>query len=247
MIAKPGVTTNNPTNSVSPSTSVSPGNSTSPTVTNPGNVSPGVTDDPNDNENTTPSFTSKSKIRYGVPKGYVALTFDDGPGQYTKKIVDLLVANNIKATFFFVGNMVQGNGDLVKYAADNGMSVQSHSWSHPVFSNLSESGQSSEVTKTVNLIESYSGTTVTLLRPPYGSMSHWLRNHLAPLNLQIMLWNRDPRDWAADSSDEIVQAFKKENPSGGVYVMHEKPLTYKALPRIIEYLQNKGLKFAVVN
>ena len=61
-------------------------------------------------------------------EGYVALTFDDGPSEYTKQIVDILLEQQVAATFFFVGRYAVQHQDAVKYAADSQMSVQSHSW-----------------------------------------------------------------------------------------------------------------------
>ncbi|MNW14005.1 hypothetical protein D3C71_2121120 [compost metagenome] len=61
----------------------------------------------------------------------------------------------------------------------------------------------------------------------------------------MLLWNRDPEDWKADTAEEITQYFYNTDPSGGIYLLHEKAVTVKALPAIIEYLKGKQLKFAI--
>lgn len=187
-----------------------------------------------------------SRVSREIPKGYVALTFDDGPSKYTKHIVDILRKYRVHATFFFQGGYAQGSQYLVKYAAKYNMSVQNHSWTHYSFDRMSNYNRSLEISKTNKLLSKLTGKRVTLFRSPYGHESYWLKRHLRIVDMKLMLWNRDPQDWKYNNSYRIVQYFKNYSASGGVYVMHEKSQTVAALPDIIKYLKSKRLKLVVL-
>ncbi len=70
--------------------------------------------------------------RYGYHPGWVALTFDDGPdGRWTPKILDILKAKHATATFFVIGENMQGRPDLVQREVREGDVVGNHTWTHP--------------------------------------------------------------------------------------------------------------------
>ncbi|MNG16227.1 Peptidoglycan-N-acetylglucosamine deacetylase [compost metagenome] len=86
---------------------------------------------------------------------------------------------------------------------------------------------------------------VTLFRPPYGSINDGLEEQVEKQHMKVLMWNRDPEDWDANTRDEIIEYFRKVDPSGGIYVLHEKKHTVEALPAIIQYLKEKDLKFVI--
>jgi len=90
---------------------------------------------------------TENKYEYSLPKGYVALSFDDGPSKYTKEIVDILVEHEVAATFLFVGNKVAHNVEAVKYASEHRMSIGSHSWDH---SKMTDNGDEQNRNKSFN-------------------------------------------------------------------------------------------------
>lgn len=182
---------------------------------------------------------------YSLPDGYVALTFDDGPSEYTKDIVDLLVEHEIGATFLFVGRHASRMPELAVYAEQNGMRVGNHSWDHHDLVLLSQKKMGSNIERSNKALEKIVDAPVTLFRPPYGSMDERLMDAVADMDMKLLMWNRDPKDWKARSAEEVVQYFRDTNPSGGIYVLHEKKVTLEALPAIIRILKKKELKFAV--
>ena len=188
----------------------------------------------------------EEKKLFGLPKNYVALTFDDGPSPFTQRIVDTLTEHKVAATFLFVGENVKRNPDAVIYASQQGMSIGDHSWDHPVMTKISSRNQSEELSKTSSLLESLTHTPVTLFRPPYGSINDTLFAEVKKQHLKILMWNRDPKDWDHKSPDGIVQYFHGVDASGGIYVLHEDKSTVEALPDILNYLQGKkNLTFAI--
>jgi peptidoglycan/xylan/chitin deacetylase (PgdA/CDA1 family) len=181
---------------------------------------------------------------FGLPKGYVALTFDDGPSLYTKMIVDILNEHKVAATFLFVGKNVGNNPDAVTYAFEHGMSIGNHSWDHSVLTKVGHAEQVESLAKTSSIIESLTHTPVTLFRPPYGSINNTLIASAKEQHMKILMWNRDPQDWNAKKPEDIIRYFDEVDSSGGVYVLHEDKLTVKVLPAIIDYLKsNKFVTF----
>ncbi|WP_197029313.1 polysaccharide deacetylase family protein [Alicyclobacillus macrosporangiidus] len=183
---------------------------------------------------------------FSVPKGCVALTFDDGPSQYTKQIVDILSRYHVHATFFFVGNRISMWPEGARAVVEAGDVIGNHSMSHPLLTHLSATAQARQIAQCEAAIESATGLSAKLFRPPYGAYDKATEDALATSHMTLALWNRDPRDWAAKSAAEIVANVLNSDPSGGVYDMHETRLTVEALPAIIEGLQKKHLRLVAI-
>lgn len=180
---------------------------------------------------------------YSLPEGYVALSFDDGPSKYTKKIVDILIEQKVAATFLFIGKNALAHPDAVTYASEHNMSIGNHSWDH---SNLTEAGRTAQkenIAKANQILESLIGSPVTLFRPPYGLINNDLADTVRDQHMKVLLWNRDPEDWHAKTAEDILHYMYDVDPSGGLYVLHEDKLTVEALPEIIKYFKEKNLKF----
>jgi peptidoglycan/xylan/chitin deacetylase (PgdA/CDA1 family) len=103
---------------------------------------------------------------------YIAMTFDDGPSAtLTPKLLDLLAAHHIKATFFVIGENVAEHPEIVARAAREGHEIGNHSWSHPNFGKMSDQAVRSQLQRTDDAIKSATGVRPTLMRPPYGSIT----------------------------------------------------------------------------
>ncbi|WP_165280024.1 polysaccharide deacetylase family protein [Paenibacillus protaetiae] len=186
---------------------------------------------------------SGSEKFFGLPEHYVALTFDDGPSPRTKQIVDILTEHQVVGTFLFVGKNAKRNPDAVIYASEQGMSVGNHSWDHRELTKVTLQDQQDELSDTNQVLESLTHQAVTLFRPPYGAVDDSLMSAAKKQNLKVLLWNRDPEDWNAKKPEDIIRYFHQVKASGGVYVLHEDNNTVKALPAIIQYLQDQHLTF----
>src|ERR1051325_3376516 len=102
---------------------------------------------------------------------YIALTFDDGPNAtLTPKLLDLLAARHLKATFFVVGQNAADHPDILKRAVREGHEIANHSWSHPNLAKMSDEAVRRALQKTDDAISAAIGKRPTLLRPPYGSI-----------------------------------------------------------------------------
>jgi len=182
---------------------------------------------------------------FGLPEGYVALTFDDGPSRYTKDIVDILAEQDIVATFLFVGQNVLQHPQEAKYTAEHDMAIGSHSWDHSQMTANTGEENTINLSKANQALENITGYPITIFRPPYGSIDNQLAGKVQEMEMKVLMWNRDPKDWSAKTPDQIVHYFQTTDPSGGIYLLHEKKLTVEALPEIITYLKSKNLKFVV--
>lgn len=195
---------------------------------------------------TTSDQTAPAPIVWSVPKGNVALSFDDGPSPYTTQIVNILNQYHVHATFFFVGQRVNWWPESVLAVAQSGDEIGNHSLSHPQLPKLSTAGQTTQITKTNQIIANLTGKSVYLFRPPYGEYDKTTEQLISTNHMAIAMWNRDPRDWATHSAKDVIKAFFSVNPSGGIYDMHETPETVKALPTIIRKLQVQHLNIVMM-
>lgn len=181
---------------------------------------------------------------------YIAMTFDDGPNEkLTPKLLDLLAARHIKATFFVIGQNAAAHPDILKRIVREGHEIGNHSWSHPSFAKMSDESVRRELRKTDDAIVAAIGSRPTLVRPPYGSITarqkRWIHDEFG---YQIILWDVDPLDWKRPGPSVITNRIVKETRSGAIILSHDiHPGTIEAMPATLTDLEAKGFKFATVS
>jgi peptidoglycan/xylan/chitin deacetylase (PgdA/CDA1 family) len=185
-----------------------------------------------------------------VDEPYIAMSFDDGPSaKLTPKLLDLLAAHQIKATFFVLGENVAQNPEIVARAAREGHEIANHTWSHPNFGKMSDEGIRRELQKTDDIIRSTTGARPTLLRPPYGSISarqkKWINQEFG---YKIALWDVDPFDWKRPGPAVVCNRILKLTRTGSIVLSHDiHPGTIEAMPSTLSQLEAKGFKFVTVS
>lgn len=181
---------------------------------------------------------------------YIALTFDDGPhATLTPKLLDLLAAHHIKATFFVIGQNVAEHPEIVARAAREGHEIGNHSWSHPNLGKMSDESVRRQLRQTQDAIESAIGTKPTLLRPPYGSLGtrqkRWIHDEFG---YEIILWDVDPLDWKRPGPTVVCNRIVKETRAGSIVLAHDiHPGTIAAMPSTLDQLEAKGFQFVTVS
>ncbi len=181
---------------------------------------------------------------------YIAMTFDDGPSAVlTPKLLDLLAAHHIKATFFVIGENVAEHPEIVARAAREGHEIANHSWSHPNFGKMSQESVRSQLQRTDDAIKSAIGKSPTLLRPPYGSITErekrWIHDEFG---YDIILWDVDPLDWKRPGPAVVRNRILKETRPGSIVLSHDiHPGTIEAMPSTFDQLEAKGFKFVTVS
>ncbi len=194
------------------------------------------------------------------------LTFDDGPSSVTPQILNVLDKYRIKATFFVTGESAQANPDIMKSIVSQGHTIGNHTYSH-VYSSVYSSPEDfkSEVQKCRNAIDDALGYEYTNLvfRFPGGYDS--LTDEANKANYRKILKNIGYKyiDWSCLTGDsnttdptaeylmETLRFSIDSSKSGDIVVlMHDSPtkeITAKTLPKIIEYLYEKGYEFEALS
>lgn len=181
---------------------------------------------------------------------YIALTFDDGPhATLTPRLLDLLAAHRMKATFFVVGQCVVDHPEILRRAAREGHEIASHSWSHPNLGKMSDEAVRRELQKTDDAIVAAIGKRPTLMRPPYGSITarqkHWIHDDFG---YRIIIWDVDPLDWKRPGPSVVCNRILKETRPGSIILAHDiHPPTLEAMPATFDQLARKGFKSVTVS
>ena len=175
----------------------------------------------------------------------VALTFDGGPDGNTAEILDILVANGARATFFVIGKKVAEAPELVARMVAEGHEIGNHSWSHVPFPRLTEPQILAELATTNRAIAAAAdGYEVKIFRPPFGSYSPRVA---AIVPYAPVLWNVDANDWRQVSSAEIARQVGRAKP-GMIILMHSfVGASVRALPEILRQFRARGFTLVTVS
>ena len=190
---------------------------------------------------------SQKMLTYRIDpeKPMVALTFDDGPSQYTPRILDSLKKNEGHATFFEMGNRVGSYPQTVRRIYQMGCEIGSHSYDHPVLGNASVSTITSQLSRTDSNIKKLTGTAPALFRPPYGSVGTNLRNSAGK---PLILWSVDTLDWKYRDSNRVYNHVMSHVRDGDIILMHDLySSTAGAAERMIPELKKKGYQLVTVS
>ena len=199
----------------------------------------------------TSIYAEEGKIIY--------LTFDDGPGgKVTTEILDILKEEKIPATFFLIGNQIEGQEDLVNRIHEEGHSIGLHSMTHDkgkIYS--SNDNFLKEMLESKEIIKNVTGVDTNILRFPFGSnnsgykLQESLVNLLHENNLKIYDWNVDSTDGAnhyASPSLYIKNATSDKSPI--ILLMHCGYInknSVAALPEIIKFYKTQGYEFRKID
>ncbi|MFF4624911.1 polysaccharide deacetylase family protein [Nonomuraea jabiensis] len=177
----------------------------------------------------------------------VALTFDDGPGPYTAKLLDILGKERARATFFVVGSNAAAQPGLVKRMSAEGHLVGNHTWDHKDLSKQATSRITDSLARTEDAVSTAIGQRPALARTPYGTMSQAVRDVATELGLALVDWDVDVEDLFADKAGDIADlAVRKAHP-GAIILMHDiHRETVDAVPDILKRLRGKGYSFVTV-
>ena len=182
-----------------------------------------------------------------VPKEKaVALTFDDGPSRDNDgTILEALQANGAHATFFVLGNRARVDGDIMQMILDAGCEIASHSWDHPQLSKIKWKKAKSQIDRTDRIVSKLlNGYQISLLRPPYGSISKTMRKKVEK---PMILWSLDTEDWKSRNAKKVFNRVKKEVKDGDIILMHDiHPETAEAVKKIVPWLSEQGYDMLTV-
>jgi peptidoglycan-N-acetylglucosamine deacetylase len=180
----------------------------------------------------------------------VALTFDDGPGPYTLRILAVLRQEHVHGTFFEVGRGVTLYPSVTKDLAQAGEVIGDHTESHPSLAALTAVQQRDEVVDAARAITHAGAPVPHLFRPPYGSFNQTTLATLRAEKLLMVLWTVDTSDYARPGVQRIIYVALSGARPGAIILMHDgggdRSETLAALPRIIQRLRQRGYQLVTV-
>ena len=173
----------------------------------------------------------------------VALTFDDGPAGPTPTLLNTLKAYRVPATFFVVGQMVDGRPATARRTYVEGHVVGNHTWDHQQLTLLTWAQQKWEVDVTDNELNQQGIPDTTILRPPYGAYDTNTRS----LGFPLIMWDVDPRDWEGWSAATVRQRVVDAVRPGSIVLQHDlHPNSVDAVPFIVADLHARGYTLVTV-
>jgi cellulose synthase/poly-beta-1,6-N-acetylglucosamine synthase-like glycosyltransferase/peptidoglycan/xylan/chitin deacetylase (PgdA/CDA1 family) len=185
----------------------------------------------------------------------MAITFDDGPSEYTPRVLDILKQKHVPATFFVVGENAEQYPSYIRREYAEGHTIGNHTYSHPNIAAESAERTKFELSTTLRLIEHDTGHGTKLFRPPYNADSEPMTpaeivpiKRAQDLNYITIAESIDPRDWETPTTaDKILNEVLAEKDNGHLILLHDaggdRTATLQALPRIIDTLRAQGYTF----
>ncbi len=175
----------------------------------------------------------------------VALTFDDGPSEYTPAFLDVLREKHVEGTFFEIGQEMPGREDIMRRILREGSEIGNHTMHHVELPGYSELAEDSA------LVESSTHFKPCLFRPPGGAVDSAVISTAAELGMRTITWDVDPADWTNPGSGAVYSRVVEATGPGSIVLMHDgggdRGGTLAALPEIIDTLRARGYRFATVS
>jgi peptidoglycan/xylan/chitin deacetylase (PgdA/CDA1 family) len=184
----------------------------------------------------------------------VVLTFDDGPlPPYTKRVLETLDANCVKATYFLIGQMAQAYPDFVRQIHAAGHTIGTHSQNHPLrFEHMTLPKVEDEVQRGIASVTAALGDpseVAPFFRIPGLLRAATVEDYLASKSIMVWSADFDADDWRHISAAEVVRRAltRLEAKGKGVLLLHDmQPATVVALPRLLAQLKRRGYRIVQV-
>ncbi len=188
--------------------------------------------------------------RVQCPGKYIAMTYDDGPhSQHTPRLLEMLKARNIKATFYLVGTAVNLYPGIVRRTVAEGHEIGNHSQTHRLLSKLSDDEVRKELTGCQDAIIRAANVKPRTMRPPYGGLTQRQREWVhAEYGYPTILWSVDPLDWKHPGAAVIGQRILAGASAGGIVLSHDiHGQTVDCMPATLDALIAQGYQFVTVS
>jgi peptidoglycan-N-acetylglucosamine deacetylase len=197
----------------------------------------------------TLSYTPYVRIA-GTQHKELALTFDDGPGPYTPKVVAVLKRQHVPGTFFEVGIAEKYFHDATSKIVAAGYPIGDHTLNHAPMSQISPAAQRTQLLAQTVQIGQYGAPFPRLFRPPYGLWNSATLALLRKYKMLMVMWTVDTSDYTRPGVATIVHSAVSGARPGAIILMHDaggdRSETVAALPKIIRALKARGYKLVTV-
>ncbi len=188
-------------------------------------------------------FTATCQVKVCDVK-QVAITFDDGPSKYTAELLDALKENDIRVTFFLVGNRMSTYKTTVKREVAEGHEIGYHSWTHAFQTKLTSSKIASDYKKAARTLKSIAGGEFTVWRTPGGARNDRV---LQQIDLPHIMWSVDTLDWKYRSSTRTCKVIQQSAKDGSIILLHDlHKSTVKGAIKALKEMQAGDYEFLTV-
>ncbi|OGR82844.1 MAG: hypothetical protein A2901_03955 [Elusimicrobia bacterium RIFCSPLOWO2_01_FULL_54_10] len=202
-----------------------------------------------------PSLPTPATLKEATPAApasplkTLAFTFDDGPHPgHTERLLQVLRAAKVRATFFVVGRQVELFPEILKLIAKDGHEIGNHTYSHPDMRTLEPAAIAEELAKTEKLVFAVTGRKMKYFRPPGGRYNPSVVAAAKTQGYEMVLWSVLPEDHARPPASVIRSRVLSTAKGGGIVLMHSGvENTLESLPGIIAALRDRGYKFKTVS
>lgn len=172
----------------------------------------------------------------------IALTFDDGPSEFTLEVLELLKKYNAKATFFCIGKNIETHPEILQKVIDEGHLVGNHSYSHSKFFDFYNAKKiKDELQKTDKLLEKFTSKKIHFFRPPYGVTTPSIRRALKITGHKTIGWNIRSLDGGTKNQKLIFNRIIKQVSPGGIVLLHDTGShSVLVLEQFLQFLQQNN-------
>lgn len=186
--------------------------------------------------------------RKKINKKVIAITFDDGPTEFTPKILDLLEKYNAKATFFCIGKQIEKHPDIFRRIHAEGHQIGNHSYSHSnSFGFFSSEKVKEELQKTDLLIQEITGEKNYYFRPPFGVTNPHITKAIKQTKHQVIGWNIRSLDTVIEDKNKILQRITNKIQPGSIILLHDtSEKTLWVLEQLLLTLQGENYQIVTI-
>lgn len=178
----------------------------------------------------------------------IALTFDDGPSEYTPTLLKTLAENDAHATFYILGRNLVGREQTLQAMAAAGHQIGNHTYNHPRMSEQSQETVVAEIAKTEELLAPYGKNGSETFRPPYGLYNDGVVAAAKDAGYSVTMWSIDPADYRTNDPQVVVQRVLAQARPGAVLLSHDTiESTVAAYQTLIPQLRKAGYELVTVD
>ncbi|KAI8070431.1 hypothetical protein BC940DRAFT_331794 [Gongronella butleri] len=189
---------------------------------------------------------------------HFALTFDDGPYEYTQALINMLASYNATATLFINGKNNWQDPSKVKTALrsayDAGLEIASHTYTHPHLDALTDAQIADEMQKNEKVIYDATGKIPAVMRPPFGRITEPHVQLLNRLGYTVVGWNIAVMDWMKQVTlfneiNALDTCLSIPNDSGYIFLAHDshRKTVSRLVPSVLKLVKDKNLKLVTVS
>ena len=189
-------------------------------------------------------FFMKSICSLKTNEKWIALSFDDGPAESTRQVLDILQENKAEAAFFCIGKKITGNEEIIHRMVQEGHIIGNHSFSHhPLFDFFSPRKMLNDITEMNRLVKNITGFGPRFFRPPYGVTNPNLKKAVMLGGFISIGWSIRSYDTVIRNRERLLHKILSALKPGSILLLHDtSETTVSILPELLKAIRNEGFQ-----